>query len=58
MEKVRIAKYNFDTEEWNCISDDAKNFIRRLLEKDVKKRYSALEALADPWIKKYCGQKN
>jgi calcium-dependent protein kinase len=40
MEKVKIGKYGFDTEEWNCISEDAKNFIRKLIEKDTKKRYN------------------
>ena len=52
IEKVKIAKYNFDKEEWNYISEEAKNFIRKLLEKDTKKRYSALESLGDPWILK------
>ena len=40
MEKVKIGKYTFDTEEWSYISIEAKNFIKRLLEKDTKKRYS------------------
>ncbi len=45
MEKVKMSKYTFDTEEWNYISDEAKNFIRKLIEKDPKKRYTALEAI-------------
>ena len=40
MEKVRIGKYTFDTEEWNMVSMEAKNFISKLLEKDIRKRYS------------------
>ena len=31
MEKVKAAKLNFETEEWNYISDDAKKFLKRLL---------------------------
>ncbi|EGR27981.1 hypothetical protein IMG5_185640 [Ichthyophthirius multifiliis] len=53
MDKVKTGKYNFDGEEWTYVSEDAKNFIKKLLEKDIKKRYSAIEALNDPWIKKH-----
>jgi len=37
MEKVKIGKYSYDGEEWNQVSQDGKNFIRKLLEKDPKK---------------------
>ena len=52
MDKVKLAKYSFEREEWNLVSDEAKNFIRKLLEKDTKKRYSAEAALEDVWIVK------
>jgi len=42
---VKTGKYDFNTDEWIQVSEDAKNMIRRLLEKDPKKRYSAEEAL-------------
>lgn len=29
--KVKIGKYNFEGEEWDVVSDDAKNFISRML---------------------------
>ena len=35
--KVKIGKYNFEGEEWDVVSDDAKNFISRMLQKDPKK---------------------
>lgn len=35
------------------ISKEAKDFILKLLEVDQEKRYSAKQALADPWIKKF-----
>lgn len=34
MANVTIAKYDFDDEAFNEISDDAKDFIRKLLVKD------------------------
>lgn len=34
MANVTVAKYDFDDEAFNEISDDAKDFIRRLLVKD------------------------
>lgn len=40
MEKVKIGKYTFDSEEWNYVSKEAKDFVSRLLEKDPKKRLS------------------
>jgi myosin-light-chain kinase len=36
MANVTIAKYDFDDEAFVEISDNAKDFIRRLLHKDVK----------------------
>lgn len=34
MANVTVAKYDYDDEAFNEISDDAKDFIRRLLVKD------------------------
>lgn len=34
MANVTIAKYDFDDEAFNEISEDAKDFIRKLLVKD------------------------
>lgn len=39
--------------EWDNISDDAKNLIKQMLNVDPKKRISAFEALNNPWITKY-----
>ena len=35
---------------WGGLSQDAKDFVTRLLEKDPEKRVAAEEALYDPWI--------
>lgn len=50
MDKVSLGKFNFESEEWENVSQGAKNFIKKLLEKDVTKRYSAEDALQDPWL--------
>lgn len=36
--------------EWNKISPEAKRLIKKMLEYDPKHRYSASQALQDPWI--------
>jgi calcium-dependent protein kinase len=45
MEKVKIGKYNFEGEEWNQVSSEAKVLISKMVNKDQKKRYSAEQAL-------------
>ena len=41
---VQQGDYNFDGEEWDNISSDAKDLIRKLIEKP-EKRLTAQEAL-------------
>lgn len=50
LRRVRAGRYTFPGEEWDDMSDDAKDFIRGLLELDPKKRLTAREALAHPWL--------
>jgi serine/threonine protein kinase len=45
MEKVKIGKFGFDTEEWGYVSKEAKDFITKMLEKDPKKRYSVIKQI-------------
>ncbi|VDP66428.1 unnamed protein product [Echinostoma caproni] len=45
-----MAEYEFDSPYWDNISDSAKDFIRHLMEKDPKKRFSCTQALQHPWI--------
>ncbi len=49
-ELVKRGKYNFDGEEWDIISDDAKNLISKMLTYDPKERIPAEECLKHPWI--------
>ena len=62
MEKVNKGTYSFDSEEWEGISKDAKELIKKMLTYDpckryfinnLAKRYTAYQCLNDPWIRKY-----
>ncbi|CAL9683011.1 unnamed protein product [Knipowitschia caucasica] len=49
-EQILKADYEFDAPYWDDISDSAKDFISRLMEKDPSKRYTCEQALRHPWI--------
>jgi len=49
-EKIRQGSFEFPMEEWDKISEDAKDLIRHLLVKDVRQRYTANDVLNHPWI--------
>jgi calcium-dependent protein kinase len=50
LRKVMRGKFAFPDEEWSGISDDAKDFIKKLMSKYPRRRPSALEALEHPWF--------
>ena len=50
MQNVKSGKFQFPPEEWDSISDDAKNLIKKMLEYEPAKRISAMEALQHPWF--------
>ncbi|CAD8061662.1 unnamed protein product [Paramecium primaurelia] len=52
LQNIEIGKYEFDPEDWNKISEEAKNLIKKMLTKDYTQRISAQEAFNDPWIQK------
>ena len=54
----KISKYDYNDKEMRFIvhSNEVKDLVSKLLEKDVNKRLSAQEALNHPWFKKYCGR--
>uniref|UniRef100_A0A8D0KNS5 Death-associated protein kinase 2 n=1 Tax=Salvator merianae TaxID=96440 RepID=A0A8D0KNS5_SALMN len=47
---ITAVNYEFDEEFFSHTSDLAKDFIRKLLVKDTRKRLTIQEALAHPWI--------
>jgi calcium-dependent protein kinase len=47
------GEYSIKGEEWDKVSEDAKDLITKMLELDASKRLSAEEALKHPWVIKY-----
>ena len=51
---VVYSKLNFEKNpKWKEISNEAKDFITKLLDKDLKTRIEMKAALEHPWFKKY-----
>nr|XP_046248226.1 myosin light chain kinase 2, skeletal/cardiac muscle isoform X2 [Scatophagus argus] len=50
LNNILACQWNFEEEEFTDISDEAKDFITRLLVKSKSWRMSAAEALRHPWL--------
>eukprot|EP01129_Flabellula_baltica_P002174 TRINITY_DN1201_c0_g1_i1.p1 TRINITY_DN1201_c0_g1~~TRINITY_DN1201_c0_g1_i1.p1 ORF type:complete len:375 (+),score=77.20 TRINITY_DN1201_c0_g1_i1:468-1592(+) len=48
--KIYKGEYSFDGQIWESISDEAKDFIKRLLCRSPKRRLTAEQGLESPWI--------
>ncbi|KAJ8650228.1 hypothetical protein MRB53_003251 [Persea americana] len=48
---VLRADPNFDDTPWPVISPEAKDFVKRLLNKDYRRRMTAAQALTHPWLR-------
>ncbi|XAR62929.1 Non-specific serine/threonine protein kinase [Bertholletia excelsa] len=48
---VLRADPNFDDLPWPTVSAEAKDFVKRLLNKDYRKRMTAAQALTHPWLR-------
>ncbi|KAE8797427.1 Calcium/calmodulin-dependent serine/threonine-protein kinase 1 [Hordeum vulgare] len=48
---VLKAEPRFDEAPWPILSAEAKDFVKRLLNKDYHKRMTASQALSHPWIR-------
>jgi len=53
---VQKGEFDFDGEEWDDISSDAKDLIKKLITKP-ERRLTASEALKHKWIKKMVSNK-
>jgi Protein kinase domain len=50
LRSIMTDALNFDKSYWQDISDDAKDFVKQLLDRDVDTRLSAVDALRHPWL--------
>jgi len=50
---VRVGHFDFPAPEWDTISDLAKEFIGKLLEKTESNRPSAADAMKHEWLQKF-----
>lgn len=50
IERVKVGSWEFKGEVWTSISPEAKDLVSRLMQTDVKKRLTAVEALQHPWL--------
>jgi len=57
-EQILKGQFEFNAPYWDNISNDAKDFIRKLLMVDPVKRMSAEQTLNHPWLKLGGGQGN
>jgi len=48
---IKRGEYSLPEDQWNGISDDAKELISHLLVRDRSHRYTAHQVLQHPWIK-------
>mmetsp|Transcript_30643 Transcript_30643/g.55908 ORF Transcript_30643/g.55908 Transcript_30643/m.55908 type:complete len:544 (+) Transcript_30643:45-1676(+) len=49
--KVLEGSYSLEGDAWKVVSEDGKSFVRNLMMMDTEKRYTAGQALCDPWIR-------
>ena len=54
-DSILQARYDFPSPWWDNVSMEAKSLVKKLLERDPKKRLTAEEAMQDEWINKASG---
>merc|ERR1712127_59054 len=52
---VLRGRYSFPSQEWKHTSREARDFVRRPLQTDPKKRMTVEQTLNDPWMARYAG---
>ncbi|CEP64857.1 serine/threonine protein kinase MEK1 LALA0_S14e00848g [Lachancea lanzarotensis] len=53
---AKMGNLNFTSSQWSIVSNRAKNFVRRLLEIDVHRRFDSSSAFEHSWIARHKGQ--
>ncbi len=53
IDAVKKGKYTLDEPEWDDVSEEAVDLVRKCLTYDPEKRVSASNALIHPWFKKF-----
>lgn len=56
IKNAKLGKLSFDAKQWSVVSDNAKGFVRSLLEINVNKRMDSGSSLNHLWIAKHRGQ--
>lgn len=51
IKNIFVGRFSFPENEWQDVSEEAKDLIRNLLVKEASKRLSAEAVLNHPWIK-------
>ncbi|KAK9670406.1 hypothetical protein RND81_13G199900 [Saponaria officinalis] len=51
---VLKADPSFTEPPWPSLSSEAKDFVKRMLNKDPRKRITAAQALCHPWLRNHC----
>lgn len=57
MAKIRQGRFVSTGKRWECISEEAKHFVRSMLRKDPNERLTAAEAAQHAWLKMECQPK-
>jgi serine/threonine protein kinase len=50
MKRALLGVYSMNHHVWDNVSDEAKDFVRKLLQKDPAKRMTSAQALKHPWL--------
>ncbi|KIZ00641.1 hypothetical protein MNEG_7321 [Monoraphidium neglectum] len=52
---ILFAEFDFDWEPWPAISDEGKDFVQQMLQRDPEKRPTAVQLLHHPWLTRLDG---
>ena len=56
IKRIKVGKYSKNNSRFVEHSEEVKDLVYKLLERNTEKRYSAKEALNHPWFEKYGGR--